>query len=400
MMAGITQYMVDIFFNVSTISPELVFWLMLAMVPAIGRLSRNEEPASAELEEVTQTEISAPPYVTRTRFMVSLGCAIILIIIGIGITVRPFLADMYFQKGLELQLQGDEHAIYAFDTATSLGPEEAFYWHFLGLYSDAVARRVTKEADKTNILSLANKAFDRALELMPYSAFEHYSQADIYTYWANEGAVDKWPLALSLYDKATQLLPRNAILLNMWSLALIIKGDFSQAQTKLDYAASIAPDLAETSFLSGLLLAKEGKDGEAVLKLIAPIQDDPANLNSFIDLCLRLYVYDMIKPLGDSLEIYTQETPDDWIAHALLGITGMFGDNLDNTLGEFNTAMSLVPGNDAGDLFRAFLRLSSMSEPLKIALPSVAADWKAKLIQSPERDTLLIELDKLVNTPP
>ena len=397
MMAGITQYMVDIFFNISTISPELVFWLMMAMIPVIGRFNRNEKPVSDEFEEVNQTEISAPSHVTRARLIVSVGCAITLIIIGMGITIRPFLADMYLQKGLNLQKVGSDQAIYAFDTATRLDSGESAYWHYLGAYDYSVARGVTEEPLKEEMLTLATDAYNKSLALRPYIALEYYSLADVYTYWAEAGNNDKWPMALSLYDKASQLLPRNAILLNMWSLALIIKGDFSQAQTKLDYAASIDPDWAETSFLSGLLLVREGKSSEAALKIIAPIEDDPDNLDSFIDLCYRLMVYDMISPLKDTLETRAKEVPDDWIAHALLGITGMFGDNLDKTLGEFNTAMMLVPGNNAGDLFRAILRLSYMSEPLKTALPSVAADWKAKLIQSPERDTLLPELDKLID---
>jgi hypothetical protein len=107
----------------------------------------------------------------------------------------------------------------------------------------------------------------------------------------------------------------------------------------------------------------------------------------------------MVSPLRDSLEIYTQETPDDWIAHALLGITSLFSNNVDKSLDEFNSAMLLVPDNDAGDLFRTILKLSSISPPFKKALPSVATEWRAKLAQSPEGDILLLEFDKFVGTP-
>jgi tetratricopeptide (TPR) repeat protein len=203
--------------------------------------------------------------------------------------------------------------------------------------------------------------------------------ADFYAYWANKGATDKWPAALSLYDKASQLFPDNAVILNKWSLALIIKGDFDEARTKLDYTASIDPEWAETSFLSGLLLTMEGKNDDAMNKLTAPIRERPANLNYFIDLCIRLdYIYDMVSPLRDALETHIQKVPDDWICHAMLGTTSLICDDLDKGIDEFNTAMMLVPGNDAGDLFRAILKLS-------------------KLDQSPERDTLLPELDKLID---
>jgi tetratricopeptide (TPR) repeat protein len=387
--------MADIFFNLSTISPELVFWLMLAMASVIGRFIWNKEPARIELEEAAQSENGATSYVTRARFFVSLGCAAALIVVGTVIAIRPFLADMYLKKGLELQAKGNEQAIYAFDKATKIEPEEAMYWHFLGAYSASVARHVREEPLKTEILSLATSAYHKTVELNHYVAFERYSLADVYTYWAETGAADKWPAALSLYDEASQLFPNNAVILNKWSLALIIKGDFDEARTKLDYAASIDPDWAETSFLSGLLLAREGKNDEAVLKITAPIQDNPANLNYFVDLCNNLTVYDMVSPLGDSLEIYAQGRPDDWTAHALLGITSLFTDNLDRGLNEFNAAMVLVPDSNVGDLFGIVLRLTTMSPKFKAALPSVAAEWRDKLDRSPERGTLLPALDQL-----
>jgi tetratricopeptide (TPR) repeat protein len=303
---------------------------------------------------------------------------------------------MYLQKGLNLQSAGSSQAVYAYDKATRLDPGESTYWYSLGAYDYSVARGVTEEPLKEEMLTLATDAYNKSLALRPYIALEYYSLADIYTYWAETGDNDKWPMALSLYDKASQLLPRNALLVNMWSLALIIKGDFTEAQTKLDYAASIDHDLAETSFLSGLLLAREGKSSEAALKIIAPIEDDPANLNSFIDLCSRLMVYDMINPLNKTLETRANELPDDWITHALLGITGMFGDNLDKTLGEFNTSMLLVPDNYAGNLFQVIYRFSTVSPQLKTTLPGVATKWRDKLAQSPDRDTLLPLLDQLV----
>src|SRR4030042_4569200 len=106
-------------------------------------------------------------------------------------------------------------------------------------------------------------------------------------------------------------------------------------------------------------------------------------------------MYDMVSPLKDTLEIHTVEAPNDWIAHALLGITSLFSDNLDNGLVEFNTAMLLVPDNDVGDLFRAILNITTMSQKFKTALPGVATEWRDKLARSPERDTLLRAFNQL-----
>jgi tetratricopeptide (TPR) repeat protein len=195
------------------------------------------------------------------------------------------------------------------------------------------------------------------------------------------------------------LFPRNAVILNKWSLALTIKGDLDEARTKLDYAESIDPGWAETSFLSGLLLAREGKNDEAALQITAPIRNKPANLDYFIDLCTNLDTYDMVRPLQNALDAYLPSATREWTGHAMLGVTSLFTGDLSKSLDELNSAMLAAPAKDVGGLFQAILKLSTMSTPLRAALPNVAEEWRDKLSQSPERDTLLPELDQLISNP-
>ena len=176
------------------------------------------------------------------------------------------------------------------------------------------------------------------------------------------------------------------------------EGDFDEARTKLDYASSIDPDWTETTFLSGLLLAREYKNNEAALEIIAPIRENPGKFNNFVGLCFELIKYDMVSPLGDALKDYVQENPDEWIPHAMLGVTNFFVGNLDKSLDEFNTAMLLVPNEDVGYVFSATLRLSELSIDFKTLLSCIAPEWRDKLAQSAEHDTLLPALDQLVNT--
>jgi len=402
LVASMGQYMADSLFNPSTILPELVFWLMLSLVPVIGRLATTGKPTEAEvrLEEVTQHRSGEASHITRIRSYLSMGCAVLLVLIGIGITVRPLLADIHLQEGLNLQARGSEQAVFAFSKAVEIQSEEPAYWSYLGAYTYSVARRAGEQPVKTDILAYSTSAYEQARELEPYIAFRYYSLADVYVYWAQQRAADKWPIALSLYDKASQLFPRNAVILNKWALALIIKGDFNEAREKLDYAASIDPDWPETSFLSGLLLAREGKDDEAARAIIAPIQESQASLNSFIDFCRGVAVYNMVPLLGDALEVYKQRTSDEWIPHAMLGVTSVCVGDVDESLDEFNSAMLLVPDDDVADLFRAILRLSEISPNFKTMLPGVASEWRTRLAESPEQSTLLQALDELVSIPP
>jgi O-antigen ligase/tetratricopeptide (TPR) repeat protein len=395
MVAGMVQYMVDILFNPSSIPPELVFWLILALVPVIGRFIQNNEPTRTEIEETARTENDTASYITRTRFFLSLGCVMVLIYVGTIITVRPFLADTYLQKGLNLQRAGNEQAIYAFDKATRLDPGDAAYWHALGEHIYSVAQRVNEKPLKEEMLTLATDAYNKSLALRPYIALEHYSTADVYTYWAWTGAIDKWPTALSLYDEASQLFPDNAVILNKWSLALISKGDLNEARTKLDYTTSIDPDWAETSFLSGLLLTREGENVESALKIIAPIQNESANLDYFVDLCTKLTTYYMLKPLQNALDAYVAGTPEEWAGHAVLGVTNLYTGDLTNSLVEFNTAVLIAPDKNVADVFQAIIRLSATNRQFKAALPNVAVKWQDKLSRSPEWDTLSPAFDRL-----
>lgn len=398
LMAGIVGYMTDSLFNPSTLSAELVFWLMLSLLPVIGRLSSSDKPGKNKLALGEVTQHAGVAHFARKRSYLRMGCAILLVLLAISLTIRPFLADIQLQKGLNLQARHSEQAVFAFHKAVEIEPKEPVYWAFLGWHSYNMALSASDESLETKFLALSTAAYEQARELEPYIAFRYYTLADVYTSWAQEGARDKWATALPLYDKASQLFPRNAVIVNKSALALIIKGDFSEALTKLEHAASIDPDWAETSFLSGLLLAREGKDDEAAHEIIAPIQESPANLSHFSDLCSKLVVYNMVCPLGDALELYTQKVSTEWIPHAMLGVTSLFSGSPDKSLDEFNTAMFLVPDEDAGDLFKVVLNLCKLSPNFKALLPDVASEWRAKLSQSEESDRWLSALDELIDT--
>ncbi len=397
-VAGMVQYMADSLFNPSTLSAELVFWLMLALVPIMGRLVSSNSSIQDEVGQQPVKVREIIPSSARARTFMSIFCLVLLVASGIMLTIGPFRADMELQRGLKLQAERSPEAVFAFSRATEIQPGRAAYWGSLAGYAYEIALYTGKESIKTDLLTYSTYAYEKAIEMEPYISYWYLFLADEYTYWAQIGANDKWSDALSLYDKGLQLFPDNAVILNKWSLALIIKGDFSEARTKLEYAASVDPDWVETSFLSGLLLAEEGKDNEATQEIITTIQERPSNLSYFDYLCYNLIVYDMVYPLGNVLESYTQEIPSEWIPHAMLGITDFYSVGLDESIDEFNTAMSLVPDEDAGVIFRVILGLSDLSPNFKMLLPDVANEWRDKLAQSPDRDILLPLLDELIDT--
>ncbi len=401
LVASMIGYMADRLFNPSTILTDLMFWLTLSLVPVIARLSSNPDSSETNIvsEKATKNNDGKEFSYPNVRWIISVGCAIILIIAGVSITFRPVLADVQLQKALDLQAVGNENALEAFERVVEIEPKEAAYWGYLGAYSYAEARRVVEEPLKTYYLTLSAAAYARACELERFMAYRYYIMADMHVYWANEGASDKWPIAFSLYDKALQLFPRNAVILNKWALALIIEGDLTQAREKLDDAASIDPEWSGTAFLSGFLTVKEGKPEEAAYEMIRPIREAPYNLNYFTDLCIQFIAYDMVDSVEDALTSYMQQTTGDWVPHAMLGVTSLCNGNPERSFKEFDTAMFLVPDRDAGDLFKPIFGLAIRSPNFRMLLSSVKSEWRTKLSRTDDSKRVLWQFDQLMKLP-
>ena len=132
---------------------------------------------------------------------------------------------------------------------------------------------------------------------------------------------------------------------------------------------------------------------------MAPIKERTSHLNYFTELCRCLAIYDMVYPLGDALKAYTQKASGEWVPHAMLGVTSLFTGSPDESLDEFNTAMSLVPVEDVGDVFGVIVKFSKLSPYFRAQLPSVAPEWRGKLSQAEHSNALLRELDKLLDNP-
>ena len=400
LVAAMAQYIVDSLFNPSTPSAELVFWLVLGLTPIIYRLRSSDWPTRAE-----PVKIFSP---TKIRAFLAIGCAVLLVFMAISLTLRPFLADIQFQKGLNLEAKHDAGAIFSFSKAIKIKPTEASYWGGRGAYVYDIAQKTGEKSVQTDLLAFSAESYEQAIKLEPYIAFWHYSLAEVYVYWAQQGAVDKWAAALSLYDKASQLFPDSPIIFNEWALALVFKGDYSQARTMLDYAVAINPYwaqtsfYAETSFFSSLLQAKEGKYDEAVSEIVAAMQwNTSASFIWFSELCQSFdaeNINEMVSPLADALELYIQKVPDEWIPYAALGIINFFNDGPDKSLNEFNTAMYLAPHKAVHSIFNEVLWLSEQNPDFKNQLTRIAPDWRDRLSQSDERDTLLPMLDELTST--
>ncbi len=401
LIAGMSQYLVESLFNPSILPVQITFWLMLGMVPVLGRLTGKGAAAEAGAglkSEPAGINLERPDAAGKRRNYLAIGCALLLIVIAVSITVNPFRADIEFQKALNFERTHSEQAIFAFDRTTGMAPDRPVYWAAMAGYIFNTARKATSEAVETRLLAFATDTYEKSLALEPYIAVRNYYLADMYLYRITNGATGGWERTLELYDRASRLAPANPSILNRWALALIIKGDFTGARAKLEQSASVDPDWVETGFLSGLLLAEEETGSEALDELTAPLRDNPAHLTGFATLCSRLALYDIVYPVDNVLSGSCTEMPPDWVPCAMAGVTAFFTGDLAGSIDSLDRAMALAPDSAAGELFSVSLDLAGQSPDFETRLARVAPAWREKLSRSPEADRWLKKLDELVKT--
>ena len=394
MAAAMLQFMADSLFNPSTLSVALVFWLLPALLTATGRLVSANGVAEEENTERKEAKEIGPSSL-KARLYLSVMCVILLLAGGVGLTAKPFLADIQLQKGLTLQAKQDSNAVWSFSKAAEMQPQQAAYWSNLGGYVYIIALNSGGSEAQTDLLQYSTESYEKARQLEPCIAYRYYILADEYVYWAQQGAEDKWQPAFDLYEQALRILPENAVITDKWALALILKGDYAQAQQKLDEAATYDADWAETPFLRSLMLAEQGEGELAAEEIMATLEEDTTNLWYFQRFCSNLIIYDMVQPLDDALEDYAQGITEDWMTHAALGVTGFYVDGAAESISEFDTAMSLVPDKYSRVLFEAALELAGISRNFRAQLADTAENWREKLALSPDGESLLRELDEL-----
>lgn len=396
LVAGMVGFVADSIFNPSTLSAELVVWLNLSLVIVIGRLITNDRVAEGVLQGQSGNSDIVVSQRHIVRSLTSLGCLMLLIILGITITIKPFLADMKLQKGINSYYAQNEQPLLAFLKATELNPGEAVYWHYLGEYSFFKARATNDEVAKERFLLLSASAYRKALCLEPYMAYRYHSLASVYGYWAVGGNTDKWTSAFSLYDQASQLAPRDTFLLDKWSLALIANGNLDEARLKLSYAKDITPQWIGNNLVYGLLLIHEGKPHDAVYEIAGTLQDSPENIRYFIHMYFDLAVYDMVYPLEIAFEDYTQTVSNDWSSYTVLGITNMFLGDPDKSFTQFFNALILAPEENRKVVLSAISELARINPGFRSQIPFAASAWKAELIRNGRYDELQQTFNNLI----
>ncbi|GEM_PF-558376 len=398
LIAAMVQYTINNIFNTVSITTELLFWLLLGLTPLMGRMvSRNQQRSVAHNGEEIPQQQNGTGIGIRVKYsrVISIVSIALLVFIAAGVTIRPFLADMEFQKAKKFEMVNSELTIFAYNQTVRLEPRYPEYWSNMGAYIFNNAVAAPTDAVRDRLVDFSIETYQQALAREPYLAFRNYSVADMYCYRAYCGSADKWPRALELYDRAAQLSPWNPVILNKWALALILKGDLGAARNKLEQSAMTYPEWVETGFITSLLILREGENYAAADSLVTIIEQHPERLSKLADTCFTLYLYDLVVPVHNAVQEYKCNNPHEWAPHAIQGITCFFSGHPEHSIVEFDTAMHLVPEDEAGNIFSVALDLARESRHFETLLADLAPAWRTKLSHSPGANRWLRELDEL-----
>ena len=348
-IAAVAQYCIYMLFNPTAILPELVFWLSLALTSALAGMEMPGRDGSvAPVNKRLGIREKADP--GRLRQAISVLIVIIFTGIGFGLTLSPALADMKLSNATRVWSSDTHETMSALAEAVNLEPGEAVYYGHIGSYAFKRASTSKDAAEKSKLLALSTAAYGAAGKREPYLAYWSYTTGDVYTYRANHDDPDKWTDALRYYKRADILMPGNAVILNKWALALMLKGDYAEAGRKLSESRSADGEWVPTTYYTGLLDIYEHCYCTAGYCFVSPVERKIENVGPYISFCSQLALYGDPGKVVDGLKIYDGCHPGDWIGQALLGIAEVYDNKLAAAEDSFRRSAGNVPPEHAGML--------------------------------------------------
>ncbi|MDD5495175.1 MAG: O-antigen ligase family protein, partial [Dehalococcoidia bacterium] len=344
-IGAIAQYCAHMLFNPTAIDPELVFWLIMGLTPVFTKL---EIPVSISVQAsgnntLIQRHIIPEDKAKVARRIISALIIVIFAGVALGLTARPLMADITLQKGINLWSKDKGAALNAFYEATIMEPFEASYYGYRGYHLFVKARESEDVNERAALLEASVAAYALANEMEPYLAYWNYTPADVCTYWAKNGAEDKWPRAIYLYESADELFPENAVITNKLALALMLRGDYEAAGQRLEQSQIYDPGWMQTSLFRGLLGIYENGQGSAAESFIAPVRQKIYDIGYFMDFCRQLAIYNEVTPVAQELKLYAGNNPDDWVAQSLWGIASVYAGNITDSQEAFGNMKKIVP---------------------------------------------------------
>jgi len=291
--------------------------------------------------------------------------AVLLIFVSNLTVIR---SDILYKQGLSSERASDwDGAIFFYNKAIALAPDQDFYYLFLGRAIMEKGRTATADVrDKT--LQESERALLKARLIAPLNTDHSANLARLYRTW---GGLSKEPLrterltqALRYYADATNLSRHNAQLFDEWGQTYLALGDVDQAEKKYQQSLALDQKYAQTYGLLGDLYVDQSRWEEAVLAYQQAVKLDPKSADTYSSMG---FAYSQQKDLQAALAAYQKAAelrPNNFANRKNLAIVYQQLGRIEDAIPEATEALKLAPDSQKAEMESYLAQLEAQSSGL------------------------------------
>ncbi len=267
-------------------------------------------------------------------------------------------ADIVYKEGLSSErVEQWDGAIYLYEHALDLAPNEDFYHLFLGRAYMEAAKRVPSE-QRDLWLEESARVLLQAREIAPLNTDHSRNLAKLYLAWGSmkegEDSRELLEKALAYSSDAVSLSPNTADVRNERAQIYLAMGDYGKAVETYQESLALDDEYVQTHLSLGQLYVEQKKWQQAVQELqrALEIKTKSAEAHS-----LLAYAYSQIGELEMALDAYQKAAefrPGNYVDHKNLAILYNQLGRTDDAIREATEALALAP-NSQKESLQAFL---------------------------------------------
>lgn len=216
-------------------------------------------------------------------------------------------ADILYKQGLSSEKAEQwDGAIFFYDKATQIVPQEDFYYLFLGrAYMEK--GKAGQGATREQLLSQSEKILKKARQLAPLNTDHSANLARLHRTWGGltqgQDRSAHFQQALSYYADALSLSPNNAQLYDEWGQTYFALGEYEKAEEKYNRSLAIDRQYLQTYLLLGELYMRQKAWDKALSIYQQALETNPKSADLYSALG---YVYTQQGNLEAALQAYEQ----------------------------------------------------------------------------------------------
>jgi len=265
-LAAITSYLIQNEVGFGIVGTSSLFWLLLGMAIPIG-MPKPQITKSVKLPLIIRLVISIP--------------LLVLIYYLISLSLRPYIADIYYKNGLAMvEYNNIDQAIASYEKALEYYREEFYYGEVLNAYN--IKFNQTKDIQWLDRLIAKGEEAVICNSLHPY----YYnllssSYGEKYVITGDETYAHK---SIAASKKALKYKPLFADPYNNMAAIYVRQGKYEEAIKEMEKASALFPDDSNYLRILGELYQVTGKIDKAIELLNKAIEYNPKNADLYAKL--------------------------------------------------------------------------------------------------------------------